>query len=394
MIKYAFPDNWIKYNATQVAGSLANAKAAVLSLQTVPYQRSWVESLQKVELKREVAGTSQIEGAEFTDHELEQAISESPEALITRSQKQARAAMNTYQWIVKLPDDRPIGENLILEIHRNLILGADDDHCPPGKIRGRDENVSFGQPRHRGADGGEDCERAFKAFSVALNQDFKGHDKIIQAIAGHYHLAAMHPFLDGNGRTARAVEALLLQRAGLKNIAFIAMSNYYYDEKIQYLKVLGQVREENYDLTAFINFALTGIEAQSKRLLAEIQREVSKALFRNLMYDLFNRLKSTRKRVIIERQIEILKLLLENEKMDLDTIVKRTAKDYNELENPFRAVIRDLRGLIDLGAIVAKKKDERKWDIVIRLNWPTEITETDFYQKFKSYPKAKTHPFL
>jgi Fic family protein len=39
--------------------------------------------------------------------------------------------------------------------------------------------------------------------------------------------AAMHPFADGNGRTARALEALLLQRAGLREACFIPMSNYF-----------------------------------------------------------------------------------------------------------------------------------------------------------------------
>ena len=55
------------------------AKAAILSLQTVPYQRRWVEALQDIELKREVAGTSRIEGAEFTEQELDLAFQETPE---------------------------------------------------------------------------------------------------------------------------------------------------------------------------------------------------------------------------------------------------------------------------------------------------------------------------
>jgi len=160
VIKYTVPDKWIKYKPEQIAQDLANAKAAVLSLKTVPYQRSWIESLQKVELKREVAGTSRIEGADFTDRELEEAISEGPKELLTRSQRQARAALNAYTWISSFPDDKPVDKETVLEIHRRMIMGADDDHCPLGKIRGKDENVSFGQPRHRGVEGGDDCKKA------------------------------------------------------------------------------------------------------------------------------------------------------------------------------------------------------------------------------------------
>src|SRR5205807_7878906 len=140
---------------------LTEAKAAVLALKSIPYQRRWVEALQQIELKREVAGTSRIEGAEFTDRELEAAMQETPEQLLTRSQKQAHAAVQTYRWLATIPNDRPITSELICEIHRRIVTGADDDHCAPGQLRQRDQNVTFGVPRHRGAEGGADAEAAF-----------------------------------------------------------------------------------------------------------------------------------------------------------------------------------------------------------------------------------------
>ncbi len=87
MIHYEFPRDWVIYDALRIANALAEAKAAVLSLKTIPYQRRWVEALQQIELKREVAGTSRIEGAEFTERELDAAIKETPEQLHTRSQR-------------------------------------------------------------------------------------------------------------------------------------------------------------------------------------------------------------------------------------------------------------------------------------------------------------------
>ena len=57
----------------------------------------------------------------------------------------------------------------------------------------------------------------------------------------------MHPFLDGNGRTARALEALMLQRAGLRDTAFVAMSNDYYEEKQGFLSILAEVRQKRHD---------------------------------------------------------------------------------------------------------------------------------------------------
>ena len=95
-----------------------------LALVEIPYQRSWADELQRIQLKREVAGTSRIEGAQFTEKELEAAMHETPEQLETRSQKQAAAAVATYRWIAQLPADRPVDENLILEVHRRIVSGC------------------------------------------------------------------------------------------------------------------------------------------------------------------------------------------------------------------------------------------------------------------------------
>jgi Fic family protein len=393
IIHYKIPQNWIKYDPVAISKEFVEAKAAILSLRMIPYQRDWVESLQQIELKREVAGTSRIEGAVFTDRELEAALKETPEQLETRSQRQAHAAVNTYRWIAGLPPDMPINADLVKAIHYRIVRGADDDHCQPGQLRRRDENVTFGSPRHRGVEGGGECEAAFTKFSEVIQRQYAEHDPLLQALAAHYHLAAMHPFLDGNGRTARALEALFLQRAGLRDTCFIAMSNYYYDEKAGYLDALNEVRSRNHDLTPFLVFSLRGIATQSRRLLNEIQRQNSKALFRNMMYDLFSRLNSPRKRVIAKRQIAILKLLLEHDAMDWNDFLDKIMAHYSDLGKQRKAIIRDVNGLISLRAVQFSKVGDRHV-LSVRLEWPSEITETEFFEQINKLPKAKTYSFL
>jgi len=395
MIRYIIPPNWISYDALSLMPELTEAKAAVLSLTTIPFQRSWADKLQDMQLKREVAGTSRIEGAEFTESELEAALKESAEQFFTRSQRQARAAKLTYQWIALLPDDYPVNRDLILEVHRRIVTGADDDHCPPGRIRDKDQNVHFGTPRHRGAEGGEECAEVFAMLDSAIQHEFKAHDVLIQALALHYHFAAIHPFLDGNGRTARALEALFLQRAGLRDELFIAMSNYYYDEKIAYLSALSESRASGHNLTPFLKFGLKGISIQCNRLFSEIRKQVSKALFRNVMYDLFGRLESTRKRVIAHRQLQLLKLLLEVDEIEFNSLWKRALPDYSSLKSPMNALARDLNGLVHLGAINVRRQEKNQvWTISLNLDWPTQITESQFFEQMKNLPKAKTYPFL
>lgn len=390
-ILYTLPSQWLRYDARALVDVLTDAKAGVLSLTTMPIQRGWVEELQAIQLKREVAGTSRIEGADFTENELEEALRETPEQLLTRSQRQAHAAVRTYRWIASLADDRPISADLIRKIHALIVTGADDDHCPPGILRGKDQNVVFGRPRHRGVEGGAECERAFASLMKAVQQEFPQHDLLIQALALHYHFAALHPFLDGNGRTARAVEALMLQRAGLRDSLFIAMSNYYYDEKEAYLTKLREVRERGHDLTPFLHFGLKGIAQQCQRLFREIRRNVSKALYRNVMHDLFKRLESDRKRVLAKRQLKILEVLLERDSLELDQLVNAVDRHYFQLKNPMKALIRDVNQLISLRAITAEKIEAGKYRIRLRLEWATEITETAFFEAVKRFPQAKTY---
>ena len=71
-----------------------------------------------------------------TENELEAAMAATPGQLHTRSQRQAAAAVKAYRWIAGLPDDNRANEELILNIHRLVITGADDDHCLPGRLRG------------------------------------------------------------------------------------------------------------------------------------------------------------------------------------------------------------------------------------------------------------------
>jgi Fic family protein len=391
-VQYEIPENWILYDVQAIVNELTEAKAAVMSLTAIPYQRAWADSLQALELKREIAGTSRIEGADFTERELDEALEgATPEEQLTRSQRQARAAINTYRWIASLPPDLPINQDLIKEVHLRIVTGCDDDHCAPGRLRGPGENVGFGRPTHRGAEGGRECQQAFGQLCDALNHQFRAHDPLIQALALHYHMGAMHPFQDGNGRTARAVEALILQRSHLKDTLFIAMSNYYYDEKTKYLQTLASVRTLDFDLTPFLRFALTGIASQCKRLLNEIRIHVQRTIFRDVMWRMYAKLKSTRKRAMGARQCHVLDKLIDVggpiEYMSFyDDFMER---HYRTLNVPSKAYVRDLNSLGAIRAITINRR-ESEYFIAVRLDWATEITETAFYQEIHRLPTAKT----
>ena len=396
IIHYILPTHWIRYRKEEVADRLLHAKAAILALRAIPYQRRWVTELQAIQLKLEIAGTSRIENAEFVGDELEVAVqADTAEQLRTRSQKQAHAALKAYRWVARVADDQPVSVAVIKQIHRLIVTGCDDDHCPPGVLRTGDQNVTFGTPRHRGVLGGAQCEYALAGLARELSTSFRVHDPLVQAMAAHYHFAAMHPFLDGNGRTARALEALMLQRAGLKDILFVPMSNFYHNEKSAYLAALLDVRQLGHNLTPFLQFALRGVESEVRRLMELIRRAVSKEVFRSFVSGLFVRLESSRKRVIVKRQLQLLNHLLDKDGgVNWTTLVPEVRGRYESRKHPVAALGRDVTRLADLGAVsINPVRDARGSGIHISVNldWPSTITETEFFERLKTLPRSKSH---
>ena len=398
-IQYSLPNSWIQYDYEAVKDELTEAKASIRALRMIPFQRRWAEDLQTVELKAEVFATSAIEGAEFVGDELEDVFrAAGPEELKTRSQKQASAALRTYQWIRKIPDDRPVTTNLIRNIHRKIVTGCDDDHCGPGLLRTTDQNVTFGWPRHRGVLGGKHCKEALERLVRAVSTSFRDHDLLVQAIATHYHLAAMHPFLDGNGRTARAIAAVMMQRAGLQDVHSVPMSIYYYQNKDEYLSTLSKVREKRHDLTPFLKFALQGVEAQASRLATALGRAVQKEVFRIFLGELFVRVESTRKRVILERQLMLLNCLLDQGRATpLRELMARLNRQYTSRKDPFGAMARDVGRLIALGAVRIESLGENGIPsivVAVNLDWPRTLTDTQFFERLKRLPKSTTYRSL
>jgi hypothetical protein len=71
--------------------------------------------------------------------------------------------------------------------------------------------------------------------------------------------------------------------------------------------------------------------------------------------------------------------------------MKLTSSEYSKLKNPILAFMRDLMSLRVLGAVEPIKEEGTV--VRIRLEWPREISESEFFERLESLPKAKTHRF-
>lgn len=390
---YFPPERWLFYDKAAIMDHLVEAKTAAGTLRRLPYLPQWIEEVHREQLRLEAAGTSRIEGAEFTPQEEGEALI--PESAtrtdLTYSQRQLRAADTAYRWMSSQPSDRAVNREFVLEVHRRIVTGCEDDHCEPGALRRDGHNVTFGSPRCRGAEGGKGCNDAFDGLCTAIQREFAAHDPIIQAMGAHYHIGAMHPFDDGNGRTARAIEAFMLRRAGVNDHVMVSISNYYYNHKDEYLAALFESRQRQHDITPFLRFALPAVTERCNAVAEEIIIHHKRSLFREFAGALFGQLRSPRRRLLAQRQIEILQILLDNASIDARDFFIRALPFYQGLKHRDRALTRDVIALISLGAVTFSEDQ-----ILVDLEWPHRMSQSELLEMYEKMPSAVSanHPAM
>ena len=82
--------------------------------------------------------------------------------------------------------------------------------------------------------------------------------------------------------------------------------------------------------------------------------------------------------------MHILGVLLKEDVMAAINLFSRAEIHYRKLANPFKAFARDLRSQLVLKAIEAEKAGDHL-ETSICFEWPTEITETDFMERIKTF---------
>lgn len=155
---------------------------------------------------------------------------------------------------------------------------------------------------------------------------------VLRAGISHYELVRIHPFLDGNGRVARAMATLILFREGYDIKRFFALEEYYDKNPAEYYQSLQSVTISDGDLTAWLEYFTFGLA----RELDEVKQKV-----RDLSMDerMLNRL--GQQIALSERQIKLIEFLKDHEAMymkDATEILPMISED---------TILRELKGLVD-----------------------------------------------
>jgi Fic family protein len=89
-------------------------------------------------------------------------------------------------------------------------------------------------------------------------------DPIIEAGITHYELVRIHPFVDGNGRTARIMATLVFYRSGFDGKRFFALDDYYDKDRRAYYTALKNVDQNTLDLTGWLEYFTDGVAVSIK----------------------------------------------------------------------------------------------------------------------------------
>ena len=172
--------------------------------------------------------------------------------------------LNAYNEIVdqiKQPGSCEISAKQIKKDHAAIMSNLDNDSVNPGEIRTQSVVVN----RYRGAPA-EDGEYLLSRLCEWLNEDWGlGRDNsiieaIFKAVMGHLYIAWIHPFRDGNGRTARALELRILMASGVPMNAAHLLSNHYNDTRSEYYARLGETSSSGEGKPIrFIMYAVQGL---------------------------------------------------------------------------------------------------------------------------------------
>ncbi|MEI6819636.1 MAG: Fic family protein [Verrucomicrobiota bacterium] len=126
-----------------------------------------------------------------------------------------------------------------------------------------------------------------------------GLDPLLRMAIAHHQFESIHPFYDGNGRTGRILNLLILQREGLLDLPVLYLSRYITTTKSDYYRLLQTVREEDrwveWCLYLLRGVALAGRSAislvkQLRDLMQKTQQDLREQLPKIYSQDLLNNL--------------------------------------------------------------------------------------------------------
>lgn len=219
------------------------------------------------------------------------------ESLLNKSEIEV---LNYFKTLENLDDYEKIDEKTVLEIHKNITEGTLNDSSMAGKFRNFPVvigNLKTGKLNFVPPSPIKVPYLIGELLDWVNAQD--DLNPIILAGIFHYEFVRIHPFVDGNGRTARALSTLILLLKGFDIKRYFSLDEYYNQDRLSYYASL-QSADKSGDLTEWLEYFSAGVLVSLSNVKNDI---VEMSHFDRELND---------KIKLNEKEIKILKFIEEN----------------------------------------------------------------------------------
>jgi Fic family protein len=254
----------------------------------------------------------------------------------------------------------------------------------PGKIR----RHSVGVANYRGAPW-KDCDFLVERLCEWLNAEFSAPHaelttgfSVLRAIMAHLYIAWIHPFGDGNGRTARLVEFQILLSGRVPTIAAHLLSNFYNQTRLDYYRSLEAARSQDGPLK-FLMYAMRGLRDSLDEQIKRIRVHQWDVAWRDYVYREFRgkRGDAVERRRLLALELansdqclvpirKLPRITAELAELYAHKTIKTLTRDVHELEQ-MKLVVREGKDCRVNGAILSELLSPRKENMVNTESAPT-----------------------
>jgi Fic family protein len=274
---------------------VGEATSKLEHLAGVPLQPETARRLHLLYLAKGALATTAIEGNTLTEEEVIKRVQGKLELPASKEYLGQEIdnivkACNAILAEIEKGEGIEISLRRIQEFNRQVLEGLPlRDEVSPGVTR----KHSVGVAAYRGAPV-EDCEFLLNRLCEWLTGpewsqqlDAPLATAILKAILAHLYIAWIHPFGDGNGRTARLLEYQLLIDAGVPTPAAHLLSNHYNQTRAEYYRQLDRASQSGGDVIPFLVYALQGFVDGLRAQIDRIRLQQWDVSWQNYVHDVF-----------------------------------------------------------------------------------------------------------
>lgn len=270
-----------KYSLTNSITSnialIAEAKNFIEKAKIIPTSEI---KLQKMALIRMSQGSTAIEGNILNQKQVENILANKKIDAPNRDIFEVKNYLSALKYIASfVKKNRKISSKTILKIHRLVTQNTLDPEYS-GYFRSRPVYVVrhfFGLNKkiiYTAPPAKQVAKLVSELISWVNQSENNNIHPIITAAVAHQEIAAIHPFSDGNGRTARALATLILYQRGYDFRRLFALEDYYNSDRQKYYQAIncGEKYDPNKDLSNWISYFVSGFKEEIYNVKTKIQQ--------------------------------------------------------------------------------------------------------------------------